>query len=145
MVERSVFVSKNEYPYVEEIKVETDAFGGMELTQKLKYEMTLHKNFDMVYSENRVLEISSVSKDSLGKKLSAMNQEKEGYTAEERKEAMHEIIAGGYTAFVDLIPVSLNSPARSCAFLVGLYRAGLLDEKKTLGGSSYDDYFILSA
>ncbi len=43
-----------------------------------------------------------------------------------------QIIEGKYTAFSDLATVSLSSQARSCAMFVGLYRAGLLSNVKTI-------------
>jgi len=46
---------------------------------------------------------------------------------EENKEAMLELLLGGYSAFSDLATLALNSQARSCAIFVGLYKAGLLD------------------
>ena len=45
MAERSIFVSKNTYPYFEEIHVQLDWFGGFAISQKRKCEIGLHQNF----------------------------------------------------------------------------------------------------
>lgn len=76
MAERSIFVSKNTYPYFEEIHVQLDWFGGSALSQKRKCEIGLHQNFLKAYSDEKVLEISSASLYRLGTQLSAMNLSK---------------------------------------------------------------------
>ncbi len=86
MAERSVFISKNSYPYFEEIKVQLDWFGGFALSQKRKCEIGLHQNFLTKYPDYKVLEISSASIYKLGTNLSAMNLKKntkEGLTTVE--------------------------------------------------------------
>lgn len=76
MAERSVFISKNEYPYFEEIRVEFPYFGGFALSQRRKSQISLHQNFLKKFPQEKVLEISSASLHSLGFKLSAMNLSK---------------------------------------------------------------------
>lgn len=76
MAVRSVFVSKTEYPFFEEIPVEFDWFGGFALSQKRKCQIGLHQNFLAQYPQEKVLEISSSSLLRLGNDLSAMNLHK---------------------------------------------------------------------
>lgn len=85
MTERSVFVSKNVYPFVEEIKVNCEWFGGFALSQKRKCEIGLHRNFLRVYPNEKILEISMASINPLGKKLSAMNLKKRVYIMDKKK------------------------------------------------------------
>ena len=73
MAERSVFISKVSYPYFEEVRVNMEWFGGFALSQKRKCQIGLHQNFLECYPNEKVLEISSASLQSLGVKLSAMN------------------------------------------------------------------------
>lgn len=75
MAKRGVFVSKDRYPYFEEVYVEFDWFGGFALSQKRKCILGLHLNFNEFY-DDKVLEVSSNSLDPLGNKLSAMNLRK---------------------------------------------------------------------
>ena len=76
MAEKSVFISKVEYPFFEEVHVNIDWFGGFALSQKRKCQIGLHQNFLVAYPKEKVLEISSSSLMSLGAKLSAMNLSK---------------------------------------------------------------------
>ena len=77
MAERSVFVSKNSYPFFEEIRVQFDYFQGFALSQKRKSQIGLHQNFLAAYPQEKILEISSTSLYSLGVALSAMNLKKQ--------------------------------------------------------------------
>lgn len=72
MSERSVFVCRDEYPFVEELRVRMEWFPGFALSQKRKCELNLHANFNRWYPGVKCLEISSASLYSLGAKLSAM-------------------------------------------------------------------------
>ncbi len=76
MTKRSVFVSKTEYPFFEEIHVEFDWFGGFALSQKRKCQIGLHRNFLAAYPEEKILEVSSSSLYLLGTELSAMSLQK---------------------------------------------------------------------
>ena len=76
MAEKSVFISKVEYPFFEEVHVNIDWFGGFALSQKRKCQIGLHQNFLMEYPKEKILEISSSSLMSLGAKLSAMHLNK---------------------------------------------------------------------
>ncbi len=53
-------------------------------------------------------------------------------TEKDNTETMCRLVEGGFDAFSDLVTNSLNSQARSCAIFVGLVKAGLVDEVKTL-------------
>lgn len=77
MAERSIFISKSEYPFFEERKVQLEWFGGFALSQKRKCEIGLHNNFLHMYPNYRALEVSCASTNQLGKRLSAMNLLKE--------------------------------------------------------------------
>ena len=44
MAEKSVFISKVEYPFFEEVHVNIDWFGGFALSQKRKCQIGLHRN-----------------------------------------------------------------------------------------------------
>lgn len=76
MAEKSVFISKADYPFFEEVHVNIDWFGGFALSQKRKCQIGLHQNFLSAYPKEKVLEISSSSLLSLGNRLSAMNLSK---------------------------------------------------------------------
>ena len=76
MAEISVFSSKVEYPFFEDVHVNIDWFGGFALSQKRKCQIGLHQNFLMSYPKGKVLEISSSSLMLLGAKLSTMNLSK---------------------------------------------------------------------
>ena len=88
MTERSVFVSKDVYPFFEEIRVKCEWFGGFALSQKRKCEIGLHQNFLRVYPNEKILEISSAATNPLGKKLSAMNLKKRVRTVDNEKERL---------------------------------------------------------
>ena len=66
MAERSVFISKNVYPFFEEVRVQFDYFQGFALSQKRKSQIVMHQNFLKAYPKENVLEISSASLYSLG-------------------------------------------------------------------------------
>lgn len=76
MATRGVFVSKDYYPYFEEIQVDFDWFPGFALSQKRKNQISLHQNFLLAYPDRKILEISSASLYSIGSELSAMNLSK---------------------------------------------------------------------
>lgn len=97
MAERSVFVSKNVYPFFEEIKVNIDWFGGFALSQKRKCEIGLHLNFNEMFPDEKVLEVSSASTNPLGKKLSAMYLKKE--VCVEKDGEMHKGISSVESVF----------------------------------------------
>ena len=60
MAEKTVFISKTEYPFFEEVNVNIDWFGGFALFQKRKCQIGLHQNFLMEYPDEKVLEISGL-------------------------------------------------------------------------------------
>lgn len=116
MAKRSVFISKEVYPYFEEIHVEFEWFGGFALSQKRKCEVGLHKNFLLQYPEYKVLEVSSSSLQSLGKRLSAMNlwkKTKEGITSVESAFQSSRIYRKGSDK-VGPFPEYLFLPGKEC-------------------------------
>ncbi len=73
MTTRPVFVSRDHFPYYEEIKgIEFVFSPGFALVQKQKNIEALHKAFNEKYSE-KIIEISSKSPVYLGIQLSAFN------------------------------------------------------------------------
>lgn len=120
MAEKSVFISKAEYPFFEEIHVNIDWFGGFALSQKRKCQIGLHQNFLAAYPKEKVLEISSSSLMSLGSKLSAMNLNKrtrKGITMVESAFQSSRIYSDG-TKTVGPFPDYLFLPGRECKKLV---------------------------
>lgn len=65
----SIFIPKNEYPYYEEIGVKYKRFQGKSNSAKCKSEISLHLNYNQVYS-NKVLEVNPSSISFLGRQLS---------------------------------------------------------------------------
>ena len=127
MAEKSVFVSKTEYPFFEEIHVNIDWFGGFTISQKRKCQIGLHQNFLMDYSEEKVLEISSASLMSLGSGLSAMNLSKrtqKGLTTVESAFQSSRIYSDGIRT-VGPFPDYLFLPGRECKKLVKEKSAGM--------------------
>ena len=120
MAEKSVFISKMEYPFFEEIHVNIDWFGGFALSQKRKCQIGLHQNFLMAYPDEKVLEISSTSLMSLGSKLSAMNLSKrtqKGLTIVESAFQSSRIYSDGVKT-VGPFPDYLFLPGKECKKLV---------------------------
>ena len=76
MAERGVFISKDIYPFFEEIRVQFDYFQGFALSQKRKSQIGLHQNFLAAYPQKKVLEVTSASLYSLGAELSAQKLKK---------------------------------------------------------------------
>lgn len=81
MAIRGVFVPKDTYPYVEEVPVEFDWFGGFAVAQKQRCATSLHLTFLARNTGAKPIEISGASGYSLGQKLSAMNLRKWSRTA----------------------------------------------------------------
>ena len=91
MANRKVYVSKTIYPFYEEVSVNFEWFPGFATVQKQKSELSLHLNYLAAVSHNKapeksemseeqnykILEISSKSRNDLGKKLSAMSLKKQ--------------------------------------------------------------------
>lgn len=120
MAEKSVFISKTEYPFFEEVHVNIDWFSGFALSQKRKCQIGLHQNFLMAYPNEKVLEISSASLMSLGSKLSAMNLSKKtqkGLTTVESAFQSSRIYSDGVRT-VGPFPDYLFLPGRECKKLV---------------------------
>ena len=76
MAERGVYISRDTYPFFEEVHVQFDWFPGFALSQQRKSQISLHSNFLAAYPEQNVLEVSSASLYSLGAALSAMHLKK---------------------------------------------------------------------
>lgn len=75
MAQRPVFVALAEVPRFKKELVTFQFFSGFAQTQKRKSIESLHTAFLQNHPQERVLEISSMSKDELGIKLSAFNLE----------------------------------------------------------------------
>lgn len=75
MAERSVFITKDVYPFYEEVGVQFYYFKGFALSQKRKNQIGLHMNFGTAYPD-KVLEVCVGSLYSLGAALSALNLKK---------------------------------------------------------------------
>lgn len=131
MAIRSVFVSKDEYPFFEEISVEFDWFPGFALSQKRKSQISLHKNYQSKYPKDKVLEISSASLYSLGAALSAMNLTKKtnlGLTSVESAFQSSRIYGNG-NGEIGPFPEYLFLPGRDCKRLVKKASKGQISYK----------------
>lgn len=120
MAEKSVFISKVEYPFFEEVHVNIDWFGGFALSQKRKCQIGLHQNFLMEYPKEKILEISSSSLMSLGAKLSAMHLSKrtlKGITTVESAFQSSRIYSDGIKR-IGPFPEYRFLPGRECKKLV---------------------------
>ena len=120
MAEKSVFISKVEYPFFEEVHVNIDWFGGFALSQKRKCKIGLHQNFLMEYPKEKILEISSSSLMSLGAKLSAMHLNKrtlKGITTVESAFQSSRIYGDGAKR-IGPFPEYRFLPGRECKKLV---------------------------
>lgn len=120
MAEESVFVSKNSYPFFEEIHVNIEWFGGFALSQKRKCETGLHQSFLHAYPSEKSLEISSTSLMYLGTRLSAMNlskRTKTGLTTVESAFQSSRIYFDGGEQ-IGPFPEFLFLPGKECKRLV---------------------------
>ena len=120
MAEKSVFISKMEYPFFEEIHVNIDWFGGFALSQKRKCQIGLHQNFLAAFPDAKILEISSISLVSLGAKLSAMSLSKrtnQGITTVESAFQSSRIYSDD-THSIGPFPEYLFLPGKECKKLV---------------------------
>ena len=74
MAKRSVYrVSNDDKKYIEEIEVDFTWYPGFAVSQKQKSILDLHSEYNKIYKEDKVLEISSKSQEELGIRLSAFN------------------------------------------------------------------------
>lgn len=74
MAKRSVYrVSNDDKKYIEEIEVDFTWYPGFAVSQKQKSIFNLHSEYNKIYKEDKVLEISSKSQEELGIRLSAFN------------------------------------------------------------------------
>ena len=139
MAEKSVFISKTEYPFFEEIYVNIDWFGGFAMSQKRKCQIGLHQNFLMAYPDKKVLEISSTSLMSLGSRLSAMNLSKrtqKGLTTVESAFQSSRIYDDGMRT-VGPFPAYLFLPGRECKKLVKEASKGMHSCRYEFDGMSF--------
>lgn len=157
MARRSVFVSRDEYPFFEEIAVEFDWFPGFALSQKRKSQISLHKNFQKRFPEHKVLEISSASLYSLGSALSAMSLTKmtsQGITSVESAFQSSRIYGSGDLQ-VGPFPEYMFLPGRECKRLVKEASKGQISYRYHFDGmdfyapeyhiSLFYDYLYLNA
>jgi len=139
MAEKSVFISKAEYPFFEEVHVNIDWFGGFAISQKRKCQIGLHQNFLLAYPDKKVLEISSTSMMSLGAKLSAMNLSKrtqKGLTTVESAFQSSRIYSDG-TRTVGPFPAYLFLPGKECKKLVKAASEGMHSHRYELDGMTF--------
>lgn len=74
MAKRSVYrVSNDDKKYIGEIEVDFTWYPGFAVSQKQKSILDLHSEYNKIYKEDKVLEISSKSQEELGIRLSAFN------------------------------------------------------------------------
>lgn len=138
MAERSVFISKNDYPFFEEVRVQFDFFQGFALSQKRKNQIGLHRNFERAYPDNKVLEISSASLYKLGAALSAMNlskQTREGITSVESAFQSSRIY--GTNGEIGPFPELLFTPGRECKKIVKERSQGLQSRRYRFEGLEF--------
>ncbi len=76
MAQKSVYITKEKYPYFEEIGVNCTWFGGFSQAQKLRCIISVHENFKAAYPEYRICKISGASPIQTGRELSAMSLKK---------------------------------------------------------------------
>ena len=157
MAEKSVFISKTDYPFFEEVHVNIDWFGGFAISQKRKCQIGLHQNFLMAYPDEKVLEISSTSLMSLGAKLSAMNLSKrtqKGLTTVESAFQSSRVYSDGVRT-VGPFPEYMFLSGRECKKLVRESSGGMHSYKYEYDGltfyaptwhiSQFYDYIYLNA
>lgn len=145
MAERSVYVSKDVYPYFEEISVQFDYFRGFALSQKRKSQIGIHQNFLAAYPKKKVLEISSESLYSLGAALSALNlkkRTKSGITSVESAFMASRIF--GEHDEIGPFPEFLFLPAKECKKLVVEKSQGLISYHSRFDGLDFyaPEHFI---
>ena len=73
MATRPVFIAKEAFPFYEEVETEFDYYSGFSISQKQKSIKSLHDNYLLNRYGEKVLEISTKSKDELGVLMSAFN------------------------------------------------------------------------
>lgn len=143
MAEKSVFISKAEYPFFEEVHVNIDWFGGFALSQKRKCQIGLHQNFLMEYPKEKILEISSSSLMSLGAKLSAMHLSKrtlKGITTVESAFQSSRIYSDGIQdMFVNMEEVAEDA-YKNTELLLGQYTKVMFRIEKNLANIDYELY-----
>ena len=157
MAEKSVFISKAEYPFFEEVHVNIDWFPGFAMSQKRKCQIGLHQNFLMAYPAEKVLEISSTSLMSLGARLSAMNlrkRTKRGLTTVESAFQSSRIYSDGERA-AGPFPEYLFLSGKECKKLVKKASEGMNSYRYEFDGmtfyapawhiSQFYDYIYLNA
>lgn len=138
MAERSVFISKNTYPFFEEMRVRFDFFPGFALSQKRKCQIGLHQNFMVAYPQAKILEISSSSLYSLGSELSAMHLQKHtsaGITTVESAFQSSRIF--GEKEEIGPFPDLLFTPGRECKKLVKERSQGLISHRYRFDGMDF--------
>lgn len=145
MSERGVFISKDTYPFFEEVYVEFDWFGGFALSQKRKCQLSLHLNFNKKY-DNKILEISSSSLVDLGTRLSAMNLSKQtskGVTSVESAFQSSRVYYCG-TGKIGPFPELLFIDGKTCKKIVKGYSMGLHSYEYEYEGLKFNapDYHI---
>ena len=157
MTVRSVFLSKDHYPYFEEIYVDFEWFPGFALSQKRKCQIGLHQNFLRAYPDEKILEISGSSLFRLGGQLSAMNLRKRtavGVTSVESAFQSSRVYQDGKET-IGPFPEWLFLPGKECKKLVKEKSRGLHSYRYVFGDevfyapdfhiSLFYDYLYLNA
>lgn len=131
MASRPVFIVTNDNKFCRKLNVEFEYFNGFSEKQQRRSIHSLHNEFNKIYPEKRVLEISSKSENELGVRLSAFNlfiKTKSGkeFSVESAFQASKVFENGG--PFIDLLLVTskqakkderLKSSGRVIAFKYG--------------------------
>lgn len=131
MASRPVFIVTNDNKFYRKLNVEFEYFNGFSEKQQRRSIHSLHNEFNKIYPEKRVLEISSKSENELGVRLSAFNlfiKTKSGkeFSVESAFQASKVFENGG--PFIDLLLVTskqakkderLKSSGRVIAFKYG--------------------------
>ena len=138
MAERSVFVSKDVYPFFEEIRVQFDYFQGFALSQRRKSQLSLHMNFGAAYPKEKVLEISTASLYSLGSALSALHLKKRTQSGITTVESAFQSsrIYGAYDE-IGPFPELLFFPPRECKKMVVERSCGLISRHGRFEGVDF--------
>lgn len=73
MAKRPVYITTATNKHIEKKTVEFEWFPGFSVSQKQKSVISLHKEIKRIYTESKILEVSSKSESELGVSLSAFN------------------------------------------------------------------------
>lgn len=118
MATRSVYRVGSAKDYVDEIEVSFKWYAGFSASQKQKSIIELHKEYNKIYKEDKVLEISTKSLDELGVKLSAFNlmintNDNKAFSVESAFQSSKKFKLGGpYTDILNLSSIEAKRDER---------------------------------